>query len=77
MLASIFQWAVKAISHISSDQWATILDRVLESVTKASDGEARRAWVLDKIKALGVTGSIANFLVEAAVRYLKYKKLLP
>lgn len=71
MLNSIFQWAVRAIAGISKEQWAQILEYVVVAMTKSDTSEGKRAWVLDMLNNLGIKGSIANFLVESSVTYLK------
>lgn len=77
MIHRIFEWAVKAIAHISADQWKGVTDYVLQAVGKATAGVDKRAWVLDKMNNLGIRGAVANFVVEAAVILLKQRNMIP
>lgn len=71
MLNSIYQWAVKAISNITTEQWKAVLSYVKQIASREMAGEDKRAWVIDKLKNLGITGARANFLIEAAVMLSK------
>lgn len=71
MLNSIYQWAVKAISNITAEQWKAVLSYVKQIASREMTGEDKRAWVIDKLKNLGITGARANFLIEAAVMLSK------
>lgn len=72
----LIEWAIQILAGISASQWSQVVEYVLLAVTKTDNNAARRLWVIDKMQNLGLKGSVANFLVEAAVTLLKRKKLL-
>lgn len=68
---SIITWVIRYLSNISSAQWKQVLEYVRVAADKITEGADKKAWVLEKLNSIGVKGSIANFLVEAAVTLLK------
>lgn len=68
---SIITWVIKVLSGVNSAEWKAVLDFVLLAASKELTNESKRAWVLDKLQNLGLKGSTANFLIEAALKFLK------
>lgn len=64
-------WVVKFLSGINSTEWKYILQMVIAAEEKITEGVDKKAWVLDKLQGLGIKGSVANFLVETALAWLK------
>lgn len=70
---SLLTWAIRILAGINSAEWKAVLDFVYLAAQKELTNENKRAWVLDKLQNLGLQGGTANFLVEAAVKFLKRK----
>lgn len=84
MLNKIFQWAIQRMAKITPEQWAMILSWVTNAVTEATRGitgkdaqsAAKKTWVLEQMKNIGIKGSWANLALEAAVAFLKRKGII-
>ncbi len=70
-MKTLFQWAIKSLGSINSTQWQAALQFVIAAEEKITDPDAKKAWVLDKLRNVGVTGRYANFATEAALAWLK------
>lgn len=68
---TLIQWAIRALAGINSTQWKAVLDYVIAAEARITQGVDKKAWVLDKLNNIGIGGSLANFLAEAAVQFLK------
>lgn len=70
-MKTLIQWVIRLLGNISADQWRAALQYVIAAEERITSGVDKRAWVLDKLKNVGVTGRAANFIVEAAVSWLE------
>lgn len=73
---TLISFILKWLAGVSASQWKAALDYVLIAASKLSEGDHKRAWVIDKLQNVGVTGWIANLLTEVAVAYSKKQKLI-
>lgn len=73
---TLITWVIRYLGGITSAQWKTVLEYVRIAADKIAEGADKRTWVLDKMRNIGITGSVANFLVEAAVTYVKRLNLI-
>lgn len=71
---ALISWVIRTLGGITSAQWKAVLDFVLAAAGKHLTGEQKKAWVLESLAKLGISGSTANFLVEAALKFLKRTK---
>lgn len=76
-MKTIIQWAIKTLGGISSTQWSAVLQYVIAAEERITSGVDKRAWVLDKLKNVGVTGWTANFITEAALGFLRKYNMIP
>lgn len=68
---TLIVWAIRLLADISSTEWGAVLQFVIAAEERITEGTDKKAWVLDKLQNLGIKGSVANFLVESGVAYLK------
>lgn len=75
-MKAIAQWIIKLLGGVSSSQWSAALQYVIAAEERITAGVDKKAWVIDKLKNVGVTGSSANFITESALAFLrKYSNL--
>lgn len=67
----LIQLAIRLLAGITSAEWEALLQYVIAAEEKLTEGVDKKAWVLDKLQNLGIKGSVANFLVEAGLAWLK------
>lgn len=75
-MKSLVSFIIRYLSNVSSSQWKQVLEYVMNAENKITVGADKRAWVVDKLKNIGITGWVANFLVESAVAFLKKQGLI-
>jgi len=73
---SIIAWAIRLLASVSAEQWRAALTFVLSAATRNIPDEDRREFVIDQLAKLGIKGWAANFIVEAALGFLKRTKQL-
>lgn len=71
---AIIQFAIKLLAGVSSEQWNAVLQFVLAAADKFVTNEEKKKWVSDALAKLGISGSTANFLIEAALKFLRRTK---
>lgn len=71
---SLISWVIKILGGVTTEQWNAVLQFVLAAADKFVSSEDKKKWVVDALEKLGISGSRANFLVEAAVALLKRMK---
>lgn len=70
-MSAIIRWVINYLAGIDSSTWRMILQYIIAAEEKATEGMDKKAWVLDKLKNLGIKGSWANLAVEYALAWLK------
>lgn len=68
---SIITWVIRYLGGVSSAEWKQVLEFVIIAADKITAGVDKKEWVLNKMKSLGIGGAVANFLIEAAVTFLR------
>lgn len=83
MKDTIIQWAIRLIGGFSKAQWSAALVAVSEVATHKILNEERKQWAETQLKRAfpekdidGLTQGVINFLIEAALRWLKYKGII-
>ncbi len=71
MIDRIIQWAIRTLGGVSRAQWDAALKFVLAQSAKYLTGEQKKAEAIALLEKIGIKGSAANWLVEAAVMWLK------
>lgn len=67
----LLQWFIRSLGSINATQWQAALQYVIAAEERITAGEDKRAWVLDKLRNVGVTGRYANLATEMALAWLK------
>lgn len=67
----LLQWFIQKLGSLNATQWQAALQYVIAAEERITEPEAKRAWVLDKLRNVGVTGRYANLATEAALAWLK------
>lgn len=76
-MKTLFSLAVRWASGIKADQWKYVLSVIVAAGKSYKESADKKAWALKQLDGVGIKGSVANFLVEAAVTYGKKFKLIP
>ena len=72
-LSSAIKWVGKKISGVSSDEWDTVVNAVVEAEEDLTDSSTKRDFVKGVAAGVGpiLAGWILNLLVELALAYAK------
>jgi hypothetical protein len=68
---ALIQWAIRTLGGITKEQWVAALSFVLRWAGSRLSSEEKKAKVLEALAKIGIEGSTANYLVEAAYKWLK------
>ena len=70
-MSSLYTWVLRLIGGLNSTQWQAVLQFVLAAEERITEGVDKRAWVIDKLQNVGVTGRWANYAVEVGLAWLE------
>jgi len=74
-LQTILTYVVRSLASISADDWRWILSAIATAAQTFQASDDKRAWVLTKFKVKfpNMGKSLANWVLESALLYLKAK----
>lgn len=72
---ALLAYLVRILASISADDWRWILSAIATAAQNFQASDDKRAWVLTKFKAKfpNMGKSLANWVLESALLYLKAK----
>jgi len=75
VLQGLLAYVVRAIAGLSADDWRWLLSAITTAASTFSASDDKRGWVMTqiKIKFPNIAKSLAAFLIESGLQYLKAK----
>lgn len=73
---TLLLFVIKWLAGITAAQWEFALKQVIQYATVKITSAEKRTWVIDSLRSIGVTGWVANLLVELTHGFAKKKKLI-